>query len=68
MLPFYTEGDGKLVRKPVEQVYGEEDYQTITTLSLTPCQNVWYNHSGGDEYNQTWSREEDLTFRAFSGI
>jgi hypothetical protein len=36
MLPFYTKGDRKLVRKPVEQVYGKEDYQTVTTLSLTP--------------------------------
>jgi hypothetical protein len=26
MLPFYTEGDRKLVRKPVEKVYGKEDY------------------------------------------
>jgi hypothetical protein len=26
ILPFYTEGDRKLVRKPVEQVYGKEDY------------------------------------------
>ena len=23
---FYTEGDRKLVRKPVEQAYGKEDY------------------------------------------
>jgi len=26
MSPFYTKGDRKLVRKPVEQVYGKEDY------------------------------------------
>jgi hypothetical protein len=26
MLPFYTKRDRKLVRKPVEQVYGKEDY------------------------------------------
>jgi hypothetical protein len=26
MLPFYTEGDRKLVRKPIEQVYGKENY------------------------------------------
>jgi hypothetical protein len=26
MLPFYTEGNRKLVRKTVEKVYGKEDY------------------------------------------
>jgi len=26
MSPFYTKGDRKLIRKPVEQVYGKEDY------------------------------------------
>ena len=64
MSPSYTKGDRKLVRKPIEEVYGNEDDQTITTLSLTPWQNIWYNHSRGDEYNQTRSREEDLTHSA----
>jgi len=36
MSPLYTKSDSKLVRKPVEKVYGKEDYETITTLSLTP--------------------------------
>jgi hypothetical protein len=40
MSPFYTKGDSKLARKPVEQVYGKEDYWIITTLSLTPWLNV----------------------------
>ncbi len=40
MSPFYTKGDTKLVRKPVEQVYGKEDYQTIKTVkpyTLVEC-------------------------------
>ncbi len=34
MLPFYTEGDRKLVRKPVEKVYGKEDYYNFKPYTL----------------------------------
>jgi hypothetical protein len=61
MMPFYTEGYGKLVRKAVWKLYGKkEDDDTIITLRLTPWQNIWYNNSRGDEYNQARGREEDL--------
>jgi hypothetical protein len=26
MSPFFLEGDKKFVRKPIEQIYGKEDY------------------------------------------
>jgi hypothetical protein len=38
--PFYTKSDSKLVRKPVEPVYGKKDYEIIKTLGLTPWLNV----------------------------